>query len=105
MKLPFFTCLLGASFAALAQSPLLIPVTSPGAAPKSDGDLSEWGNTGWIKIPVASALEKSDRSKFGLNPNDDKNQTGSLTVEMKTAVVGDRFFVVAISRNVTGRFA
>lgn len=93
MKLPLIACLLGVSIPALAQQALLIPVATLGSAPKIDGELNEWGNAGWIKVPVAPALEKADRARYGLDPNDDKNQTGSLTVQMKTAVVGDRFFV------------
>lgn len=93
MRLPFLLCLLGMSLAVHAQQPLLIPVTSPGSAPKVDGDLSEWGSAGWVKVPVTPALEKADRVKYGMDPNDDKNQTGSLTVQMKAVVVGDRFFV------------
>ena len=93
MKLSGFVCLLGVSCSVLAQQPLLIPVVSLGVAPKIDGDLSEWGSAGWIRVPVTPALEKSDRVKYGLDPNDDKNQTGSLAVQMKAAVVGDRFFV------------
>jgi hypothetical protein len=93
MKLPFFTCLLGLSFSVFAQQPILIPVGSTGVAPKVDGDLSEWGKSGWIKVPVIPALDKADRAKYGLDPNDDKNQTGTLLVEMKAAVVGGRFYV------------
>ncbi len=93
MRLPFYACLLGVSFAALAQQPLLIPVTPLGAAPKIDGDLSEWGSAGWIKVPISPALEKAERAKYGLDPNDDKNQTGSLSFQMKAAVVGDQFFL------------
>ena len=94
MKLPLFAGLLALSLAALAQQPpQLIPVITLGAAPKVDGDLSEWGNAGWITVPVSPALEKADRAKYGMDPNDDKNQTGSLSVQMKAAVVGDRFFV------------
>lgn len=93
MKLPFYACLLGVSFAALAQQPLLIPVTSLGAAPKVDGDLAEWGNAGWTKVAISPALEKADRAKYGLDPNDDKNQTGSLTVQLKAGVAGDRFYI------------
>jgi hypothetical protein len=94
MKLPFYACLLGASLAAFAQQPpLLIPVVLLGTAPKVDGDLGEWGATGWVKVPITPALEKSDRAKYGLDPNDDKNQTGSLTVHLKAGVAGDRFYV------------
>ncbi len=89
----FYACLLGVSCAALAQPPLLIPATPLGAAPKIDGDLSEWGSAGWIKVPISPALEKAERAKYGLDPNDDKNQTGSLSVQLKAGVVGDRFYV------------
>lgn len=93
MRLPLLACLLGVSSAAFGQQPLTIPVTVLTAAPKIDGDLSEWGNTGWIKVPVSPALEKADRAKYGLDPEGDKNQTGSLTVQMKAAVAGNQFFV------------
>ena len=95
MRLPFYACLLGASFAALAQQPppLLIPVAVLGSAPKIDGDLGEWGTTGWVKVPISPSLEKADRAKYGLDPNDDKNQTGSLAVQLKAGVAGDRFYV------------
>lgn len=93
MKLPFYACLMGVSFAVLAQQPLLIPVTSLGAAPKVDGDLTEWGNAGWTKVAISPALEKADRAKYGLDPNDDKNQTGSLSVQLKAGVAGDRLYV------------
>lgn len=93
MKLSLLAGLLSLSFAAIAQQPILIPVTSLGAAPKIDGELSEWGSSGWIKIPVTPALEKADRAKYGLNPNDDNNQTGKLTVQLKAVIVGDRFYV------------
>ena len=84
MKLPLVACLLGVSLAALAQAPpLLIPVVSLGSAPKVDGDLSEWGNAGWTPVAVAVALAKADRAKYGLDPNDDKNQAGSITVQLK----------------------
>jgi hypothetical protein len=93
MRLPFFLSLLVMSLAAQAQQPLLIPVTPLGSAPKVDGDLSEWGSAGWIKVAIMPALEKADRAKYGMDPSDDKNQTGSLTLQMKAAVVGDKFFV------------
>lgn len=93
MKLPLLACLLGASVAAAAEPPQLIPVLSLASAPKLDGDVSEWGTTGWIKVPVAPALDKADRAKYGLDPNDDKNQTGRITVQLKAGVVGDRVFL------------
>jgi len=93
MKLPLLPCLLGVATAALGQQPLLIPVASLSAVPKVDGDVSEWGGAGWTKVPVGPALEKADRAKYGLDPEGDKNLTGSLAVQMKAAVVGTRFFI------------
>jgi hypothetical protein len=93
MKLPLFACLLGVSCMAFAQQPLSIPVGVLGAGPKIDGDLNEWGSAGWVKVPVSPALEKADRVKYGLDPNDDKNHTGSLSVQMKAGVAGDRLFI------------
>lgn len=94
MKLPLATALLALSCAAWAQqSPLLIPVPNLGSAPRVDGELAEWGSAGWIRVPVAPALEKADRTRYGLDPNDDRNQTGSLTVQLKAGVFGNRLFV------------
>ena len=93
MKLTLLAALLGLSFACFAEPPQVIPVTRLGTAPKLDGDISEWGNTGWVKVAVAPALSKTDRTKYGLDPNDDKNQTGNLTVLLKAVTVGDQFFV------------
>lgn len=93
MKRSFLTVLLGISFNCIAEPPLVIPVASGSTAPKLDGNLSEWGNTGWVKVAVAPALSRADRTKYSLDPNDDKNQTGKLTVLLKAVTVGDRFFV------------
>lgn len=81
-------------FAALADAPpLAIPVSNLAQAPKVDGNLADWGNDGWIKVPIKPALEKADRAKYGLEPDDDKNQTGSLTLQMKAGVNGGRFYL------------
>lgn len=93
MKLPLAAAVLAWSCATWAQAPLAIPVINLGTEPKIDGNLGEWGSAGWIRIPVAPALEKADRTKYGLDPNDDRNQTGSLTVQLKAGVFGGRLFV------------
>jgi hypothetical protein len=93
MKRSLLIALLGITFKCFAEPPLAVPVTPLGTAPTIDGDLDEWGKTGWIKVAVAPALSKADRAKYSLDPNDDKNQTGKLTVLLKAATVGDRFFV------------
>lgn len=93
MKLPLAAAVLAWSCATWAQAPLPIPVVNLGAEPKIDGNLGEWGSAGWIRVPVAPALEKADRAKYGLDPNDDRNQTGSLTVQLKAGVYGSRLFV------------
>lgn len=73
--------------------PQVVPVAALAAAPKLEGDLSEWGTDGWTAIPVKPALERKDRSKYGLEEGDDHNVTGSLTVHLKAGVAGGRFFV------------
>ena len=78
---------------AWAQTPLVIPVTNLAQPPKVDGKLTEWGNDGWIKVPVKPALDRAEREKFGMSPDDDKNQTGSITVQVKAGVQGGRFYL------------
>lgn len=93
MKLPLAAAVLVWSCAAWAQPPLPIPVANLGTEPQIDGKLGEWGSAGWTQVPVAPALEMADRAKYGLDPNDDRNQTGSLTVQLKAGVFGSRLFV------------
>lgn len=76
---------------ALAQSPQVVPVRPLAQAPKVDGKLAEWGNEGWTRTRVKPALDEAERARYGFGPADD--QTGSLVVEIKAAVVGGRFYV------------
>lgn len=78
---------------AWAQAPQVVPVTALPQAPKVDGSLGEWGSDGWVKVPVKPALDRAEREKFGMSPDEDKNQTGSLTVQLKAGVNGGRFYV------------
>jgi hypothetical protein len=74
--------LLALSFTAHAEpQPVAVSQVSE---PSVDGDLSEWGREGWTAIPVKPAMDK-----------DADNFTGEITVEMKTAVSGDMFYLAA----------
>jgi len=79
--------------AAAEPPPQVVPVAALSAAPKVDGDLSEWGTDGWIGIQVKPALERKDRPKYGLEEFDDANVTGTLTVQLKAGVSGGRFYL------------
>lgn len=74
-------------------APQLIPVASLGTAPKVDGDLSEWGTGGWIAIQVKPALERKDRGQYGLEEEDDRNVTGSITVQLRAGVAQGVFYL------------
>lgn len=96
MATRFFLALLPALLVpgvAHGQAPLTIPVVPLAQAPTVDGGLTEWGNSGWINIPVKPALPAAERARYGLSPDDDVNQTGQLTVQAKAGVSGDRFYV------------
>jgi hypothetical protein len=82
----------GASAAAAADMPLLIPVVALPEAPAVDGNTSEWGSTGWVKVPIKPSVAAADRAKLGLEP-DDKNVTGSLTLQLKVGLFQDRVFM------------
>jgi len=88
-----FAGLLLTPLVALAQAPQLIPVLALKQAPNVDGNLADWGNDGWVKVAIKPALEKSERAKFALDPADDKNQTGSLSVQIKAGVISGRFYL------------
>lgn len=85
--------LVGLSSVVQAQAPQTISVVTLAAAPKLDGDLSDWGRDGWVKVPVKPALTREERPKFGLDAAGDKNMTGSLTVEVKAGVNAGRFYL------------
>lgn len=79
--------------AVLAQAPQSVPVASLTKAPAVDGKLDEWGAGGWLKVPVQPSLDKTERAKFGMNPEDDLNQTGKLVVQLKAGVHEGRFYL------------
>jgi hypothetical protein len=88
-----------AALPAFAQAPdpapQPVPVLALSAAPKVDGDVSDWGADGWVSVLVKPALEKKDRPRYGLEELDDRNLTGTLTVQIKAGVAGGRFYLAA----------
>lgn len=76
-----------------AAPPQLVAVTPLAAAPKIDGDFGDWGGGTWIPVAIKPALDKAERSKHGLNPADDRNVTGNLTVQIKAGVHQGRFYL------------
>lgn len=91
--------LVGAGFIALSPlawadaPPQVVSVGSLASAPKVDGDLSEWGNDGWVKVPVKPALPRDERAKYGLDPAGERNTTGKLDVELKAGVAGGKLYL------------
>lgn len=75
-----------------AADPLLVPMASLAEAPVVDGNLTEWGTTGWLKIPVKPAVEPHERAALGLD-GEDRNATGKLTVQLKATVAQGRLFL------------
>ena len=61
-------------------------------APAIDGDLTEWGKTGWIKIPIKPAVEASERQKLGLE-GEERNFTGKIEVQLKAGVAKGRLYI------------
>lgn len=92
MKKTVCAAMLALPLLALAQAPQVVPVTSLAQAPKVDGKLTEWGADGWVKVPIKPALAKGEREKYGLSGDDDRNQTGSLDLQIKAAVHGGRVY-------------
>lgn len=79
--------------AAFADAPQAIPVTVLAQAPVVDGRLDDWGGGGWLAVPLRPALDKAERAKYGMSPDDDLNQTGRLTVQLKAGVHAGRLYV------------
>ena len=82
----------GAALAGAAEPPLVIPVLVLPEAPTVDGNTAEWGSAGWVKVPIKPSVAAADRAKLGLEA-DDKNVTGSLTLQLKVGVFQDRVFM------------
>lgn len=87
--------LLAAAGPALAQvpAPPVVSVALLAAAPRVDGDLTEWGSAGWTALAVKPALERKDRPRHGLDEADDRNSTGSLTLLLKAGVADGRLYI------------
>lgn len=74
--------------------PQEVPVAALASLPTVDGELQEWGDGGWVHVPIKPAVEKGERSKLGLD-GPDRNNTGSITVQLKAGVAGGRFYLAA----------
>ena len=61
-----------------------IPANKIASPPVVDGDLKDWSTSGWIPLVLKPAIE-----------NDKANLVGTVNVEIKTAIAGDRFYMAA----------
>lgn len=75
-----------------AGSPQVIPVRALNNPPQIDGDLKDWGQDGWIGVPIKRAVEPEARTKLGLSA-EDRNQTDRITVQVKAGFSRDRFYL------------
>ena len=75
------------------SQPQAVAVSQLATAPKIDGDLSDWGTRAWTPVTIKPALDKAERSQHGLDPADDRNVTGNLTVQIKAGVHQGRFYL------------
>lgn len=90
MKSGAFALLALLPLAAAAQAPpQVVPVGRLAAAPVLDGSLADWPKDGWTQVRIAPAVAAGEREKFGLDP-EDRNHTGSLTLELRAGIFGDR---------------
>jgi len=76
------------------QTPQTIPVARLSAAPALDGSLGDWPKDGWSSVKVVPSVPVADRAKFGLDP-EDRNVTGTLTVELRAGVFDGRVYLAA----------
>jgi len=75
-----------------AADPMSLKVVPLKEAAVVDGDLIEWGKSGWTKIPIKPAVDASERKKFGLE-GEDRNFTGKIEVQLKAGVAKGRLFI------------
>lgn len=95
MKAGSALLLLVLPWAAVAQAPpQVIAVARLAAAPQLDGSLADWPKEGWVAVKVTPAVAAGEREKFGLDP-EDRNHTGTLTVELRAGVFGERVYFAA----------
>lgn len=76
-----------------AAPPQAIPVANLGSAPKVDGEFADWGTVGWQQVAIKPALDAAERVKYGLNPAEDRNATGSITVQVKAGIARGRLYL------------
>ena len=85
---------LAASAAGAADPPQSIAVHALASAPTLDGDAKDWGRDGWSKVRIKPAVDKGERARLGL-AGEDRNHTGTITVELKAGVARGRFYLAA----------
>lgn len=86
-------CLAPLTAAAQTPAPQVIAVHALAKAPIIDGKLADWGSAGWTRVAVKPALAKSERANYGMDPEDEHNQTGSLNLQLKVGASGGRIYV------------
>lgn len=86
--------LAAASLQAVAQAPQVVKVVALAEAPAVDGNLAEWEGAGWTKVTVKPAVDKAERARMGLE-GEDRNYTGTLTVQLKAGVAKGRLYLAA----------
>lgn len=79
---------------AWASEPQAVPVSALKSSPAIDGVANDWGNVGWINVPIKPSVDAKDREKLGL-AGEDRNFTGSITVQLKAGVSNGRFYLAA----------
>ena len=79
---------------AWAEELKVIPVVPLVAAPVVDGSPDDWGTVAWIKIPINPAVDRNDRIKLGLAP-EDNNNTGAIVAQLRAGVYRGRLYLAA----------
>ena len=58
---PFLLMALTAVAATAAEPNQVVPVAALAESPTVDGNLSEWGSAGWVKLPIKPSVPAADR--------------------------------------------
>lgn len=100
MKRRLLSAALAVGLAAAAQQglaadpPQVVKVAVLAEAPVVDGNLAEWDAAGWTKVAIKPAVDKTERVRLGLE-GEDRNYTGSVTVQLKAGVAKGRLYLAA----------
>lgn len=77
-----------------AQEAMVIRVVPLASAPTVDGAVDDWGGSAWIKVPIKPAVDRNDRAKLGLAP-EDNNNTGAIVVQLRAGAHNGRLYLAA----------